>query len=185
LARRRWLLDQNFPKPRFDADQLDATVEYTHLYDFDPLLSNTSTPDWLLHLIAEHSRFEGVVTTDPSQLDQDEEAVALTATRLSLVTWTSRINDPVALWGSLIAFMPEVLGRIDRHGPSLITLAVPRITSARVEKTAGIGARVASDRRMSLPELRAEVLPDMHAELADRGLDHLGVYLDRQRPPRQ
>lgn len=184
MPRRRWLLDQNFPKPRFDADQLDATVEYVHLHDHNPLFSRASTPDWLLHLDAEHNGFEGVVTTDPSQLDQDEEAVALTATRLSLVTWTSRINDPVVLWGSLIAFMPEVLRRIDRHGPSLIRLPPPRIAADRVEKTAGIGGRVASDRRTSLPELRAEVLPDMHAELADRGLDHLREYLDRQRPPR-
>jgi hypothetical protein len=101
LPDRRWLLDQNFPRPRFAADQLDRTVEYVHLYDFNRAFSNTSTPDWVLHLAAEDSGFEGVVTTDPSQLGQDEEAVALTATRLSVVTWRTRIDDPVVLWGSL------------------------------------------------------------------------------------
>lgn len=177
MARLRWLLDQNFPKPRFDADQLDARVEYIHLYDFNPPFSRTSTPDWLLHLAASDAGYDGVVTTDPSQLDQDEEAIALMATRLTVVTWTRRIDDPVVLWGSLISFMPEVLKRIAQQGPSLVTLPVPKITSDRVEKTAGVGGRVAASRRTSLPELRAEVVPDMKAELVDRGLEHLSRYL--------
>lgn len=58
-----------------------------------------------------------------------------------------------------------------------MTLPVPRISSARVEKTAGVGGRVAASRGTSVPELRAEVLPDMKAELIDRGLDHLSQYL--------
>lgn len=127
---------------------------------------------------------EGVVTTDPGQLGQDEEAVALTATRLSLITWRSRIDDPVVLWGSLIAFMPEVRRCIELYGPSLVTLPVPRIGSARVESTAKIGGRVARERGTSLPELRGEVLPDMRSELTERGLQHLITYLDRERPPR-
>lgn len=177
MARRRWLLDQNFPKPRFDADQLDALVEYVHLYDFNPSFSRTSTPDWLLHLAADDAGLDGVVTTDPSQLDQDEEAIALMATRLTVVTWTRRIDDPVVLWGSLTSFMPEVLKRVDQQGPCLVTLPVPRISPARVEKTAGVGGRVAASRGTSVPELRAEVVPDMRAELADRGLDRLSRYL--------
>ncbi|HVV37562.1 MAG TPA: hypothetical protein VHC63_13210 [Acidimicrobiales bacterium] len=185
MAPRRWLLDQNFPKPRFDADQLDATVTYTHLVDFNNVFSNTSTPDWLLHLAAEHDGFEGVVTTDPSQLEQDEEAIALVATNLSVVTWTHRINDPVVQWGSLIAYMPEILKQIDRHGPSLITLPVPRLTAAKVDKTAGIAGRIASQRKVSVPELRGEVLPDMRAELADRQLEHLLPYLERERAPKR
>jgi len=156
-----------------------------HLHNFDASFSNTSTPDWLLHLAAQHAGMEGVVSTDPSQLEQDEEAVALTATRLSLVTWTRRIDDPVQLWGSLIAFMPEVLRRIDRNGPCLVTLPVPRINSDRIEPTAGIGGRIASGRGTSPSELRAAVLPDMKEELADRGLHHLAAYLDRPRPGRR
>lgn len=60
-------------------------MEYIHLYDFNPSFSRTSTPDWLLHLAADDAGFDGVVTTDPSQLDQHEEAIALMATRLTVV----------------------------------------------------------------------------------------------------
>lgn len=58
-----------------------------------------------------------------------------------------------------------------------MTLPVPRISSARVENSAGVGGRVAASRGTSVSELRAEVVPDMQAELADRGLDHLSRYL--------
>jgi hypothetical protein len=181
----RWLLDQNFPKPRFDADQLDNTVEYIHLFDFDPALSNTSTPDWMLHLAAEAGGFDGVITTDPTQFEQDEEAVALACTALTVVTWRSRINDPVVQWGSVLAFMPAILRVMEEQGPSLIMLPVPRLDRSQFEKTAGIGGRIASQRRRSLPELRALVLPDMLDELAERRRQDLIPIIQRERRPKR
>lgn len=86
---------------------MDATVAYVHLFDVNSEFSQRSTPDWVLHLAAHDAGFEGMVSTDPAQLSQPEEAVAITATGMSVVTSKRRVDDPVVLWASLITYMPR------------------------------------------------------------------------------
>lgn len=180
------LLDQGFPKPKFfDPVQLDRRVEYIHLSDFDRSLSETSTPDWMVNLVAEQAGFDIVVTADRHQLDQELEVVAIACTRLSLVTWRHRIDDPVVQWGMLVAYMPEIIKRIESGGPSIITLPRPNISHAKnVEKTSGIAQRYAVQTGSTASELRASVLPDMLDELKERNRDDLIELLQAGKTPR-
>src|SRR3954451_1216778 len=95
----RFLLDQQFPKPPFDVHALDRSVTYEHLFDHAPRYSKQSTPDWMLHLIAAKAGFDGVVTLDRSQLDEEAELVALAIAGVSVVTWSKGDEDPIVLWG--------------------------------------------------------------------------------------
>lgn len=145
-----------------------------------------STPDWLVALAAADLPFEGIVTTDPAMLKQEPEAVTLSQTRLSVVTWRERIDDAVVLWGSLIAYMPQVLRRIDDQGPVVVLLPVPSLSGVgMVRRTSGLAGEVAALLGRSVPELKAEHIPRMKRVLEKRGLQHLAGPLDTRvpRPP--
>jgi hypothetical protein len=164
----RFLLDQNFPKPVFDVHSLDARVEYVHLHDFDARLAKDTTPDWMIYLIAAAAGFTGVVTRDRSQLEQDEELVALTCTKLSVVTWRRSVEDAVTEWGQLLAYMPLVIRSIAQKGPRVFLLPEPRLDASSVERAEAVARKHASDQRTSYPELRARALPVMDRYLTYR-----------------
>jgi hypothetical protein len=104
------LLDENFPAPPgFDPTALDGRIQFTGLRGFDGTLVGRRTPDWYLYLRADEAQFDALVTRDWHQSAQAEEMWALTRTRLSVVTWSDPINDPVAEWGQLLAYMTEIL----------------------------------------------------------------------------
>lgn len=53
----------------------------------------------MLHLVAAEGGFDGVVTMDRSQLEEEAELVALASSRISVVTWDGGDEDPIVLWG--------------------------------------------------------------------------------------
>lgn len=177
----RFLLDNDFPKPVWDVHQLDETVEYIHVFDFDAALVQASTPDWMLQLIANDADFTGIVTGDYHSIAQDEEVIALEKTDLSIVTWKKGIDNPVVQWGSLLAYMPRIKDLIAREGPHVITLPVPSQFS-RHERTRGIARRYAAEQGTTIHELRKQVLPDMVDELGQRNRSDLIDPLD---PPKR
>ena len=99
----RFLLDQGFPQPKLAVAELQANVEFEHLSDHAPELSNASTPDWMVYLAAEAGGFDGVVTQDFRQVAQQEELIALTRLNLSVITWKEGISDSVTAWAMLVA----------------------------------------------------------------------------------
>lgn len=170
----RFLLDQNFPAPILDVSAVDDTVEYVALETFDASLTRMGTPDWLIYLsAAEDGSFTGVVTRDSSQLDAPEELVALTYTAISLVTWKQPIEDPIKEWGQLIAYMPEVLRRIERDGPRVFLLPHPRLSIANVHAPRALLGQLASREGRSFPEIREEARRSIREELGVRGLSRL------------
>lgn len=170
----RFLLDQNFPNPPFDPSMVDQRVEYVHVSRRDSSLTEGQTPDWLIYLRAEEDAFTGVVTRDASQLEQPEELVALIRTDVSVVTWKDPIEDPVQEWGQMLAYMPEVLKRLDELGPSIFYLPKPQLARGRnvTKASARLGEYAAAQQR-SQQELRHEAFTIMNAELEERGLDRL------------
>jgi len=173
------LLDQNFPQPVFDPAQLDATVTYRHLSDWEPHLARVQTPDWLVYLAAEHSNeFDGVVTRDHAQIAQEEELVAIARTKLSLITWRKPIEDAVTEWGQLLAYMPKVKGRIAASGPAIFILPVPLLTAQNVEQATRLTHQEAARQEKSYPELRAGAIHTMREELLHRGMGHLEHLLE-------
>jgi hypothetical protein len=172
---RRILLDQNFPKPPFLTETLQPNVRYEHLSDFAPELARQSTPDWLLYLAADQGGIDILVTRDRSQLEQSEELIALAQTKLSVVTWRRKIEDPVAEWGQLLAFVPQILRALDQHGPRILILPEPRIGGTA--KASDLARKHAAGAGTSYPELRAEAIRFMVRYLGQQRRSDLEVYL--------
>lgn len=163
---------------------MDNNVRYEHLADWRPDLVRVSTPDWLIHLAAHQDHFDGVVTSDYHQLGLDEEAVALDRTRLTVITWTKGIDNAIVLWGSLLSYMPQIRQAIERRGPVIVRLPVPHLRPEHVEVTPGISQRHARTQKITAPQLRSAVIPDMVEELRARGMEDLIELLESGRPPR-
>lgn len=90
----RLLLDHNFPSAPFDFEKLDRTVRFEALVKWRPAFAKVSTEDWIVHLAAGFDGFDGVVTNDAGQLEQEPEVIALDQTRLSVITWRRGTNEP-------------------------------------------------------------------------------------------
>ncbi len=124
----RLLLDQNFPRPPgFDLPSVDATVEAVHVYDHDRALTEAGTPDWLFYLRAAQDGFDALVTRDWHQVGQPEELWVLSNLRITVVSWRRPFNDPVAEWGHLLAYLPQLKRRIERRQPRVVLLPPPRL----------------------------------------------------------
>jgi hypothetical protein len=168
----RFLLDQGFPKPRFDVHALDGSVEYVHLVDEAPELSRSSTPDWMLYLVAEQRGFAGLVTDDVSQIEQDTELIALTRTHLTVVTWDRGGADPVVRWAQLLVYMPKIV-KARGSGDSVVVLPNPALGKGNVRRASDVARSRSARDRQSYPERRDAALALMRAELAARGRDDL------------
>ncbi len=123
------LLDQGFPSPPgFKPADLDRTIEYVPLVKFAPELSKVSTPDWMVILAASKGGFDAFVVDDQELRDNDDCLVALAYTKVSLVTWSRGIDDPVTAWAQLVAYMPKIRQGISEIGPSIFVLPAVRLT---------------------------------------------------------
>jgi hypothetical protein len=171
----RFLLDENFP-PRLEVP--DHRVEYVDLGDFDASLVGVSTPDWMIYLAAQAGGFDGVVSRDRAQLDQAAEHVALAHTDLSVVTWRRQIDDPIAQWGHLLAYIPRIVTIIENEGPQIVILPSINLDADKHAQTRAYIRREVSLKRTTMSELRAESLPVMRAELGRRKREDLAALFD-------
>lgn len=175
----RFLLDQNFPQPRMNVRDLDSRVAYVHLHDFSKKLASSSTPDWYIYLAASEAGFAGLVTHDRNQLGSELCLTALSCTDLSLVTWTTSVQDSVTAWAQLVAFMPLIQSRIEELGPSIFQLPAPRLNRKdHIRKPEEAMGELASTLGISRKELRDRSLRFMRADLKNRGDDRLRRLLD-------
>jgi hypothetical protein len=153
-ASRRFLLDQGFPKPVVAIEQLDRNVSYFHLSDAFPEFAATSTPDWMVILLAAEQRFDGLVARDKKQLQTPESVAALALNpALSFVTWRGPIEDPIAEWGQLMAYMPLVLKAIDQGRTGIFWLPKPTLEAKSVVKARDRAGALASDSAISYPRV--------------------------------
>ncbi|HLI56699.1 MAG TPA: hypothetical protein VKY26_06640 [Actinomycetota bacterium] len=127
-------------------------------------------------LLAAEQGFDGVVARDKKQMEAPESVAALVLNpALSFVTWRAPIEDPVAEWGQLMAFMPLVLKTIDRGRTGIFWLPKPTLDPKSVVKARNWAGAMASDSAISYPELLAEARETMEIELRTRRLlDRLG-----------
>lgn len=176
---RSFLLDEGFPAPEgWDPTQLDEQVRYVPLVKFAPQLANNETPDWLIILEAAAAGFAGLVTDDAAMLADDLSMTALSYTELSLVTWREGMDDNVTRWGQLMAFMPEISGKLAAEGPSIFRLPAPRLRDERsILKATGLLAERASKAGSTGPEVRAACAQSIGAELRRRRLGRLRKLL--------
>lgn len=177
----RFRLDQQFPPARFDIHALDRSVEYVHLSEHNPAYSTNSTPDWMIHLIAAEGGFDAVVTLDRSQLDEEAELVALASSRVSVITWSRGDEDPIVLWGQLLAYMPQIVKTLDTVAPAVITLPNPRLELRRnVDRPEDLVRAMQERDKVSYPERRARAVGMMNAELEKRGEGALARHLEKK-----
>lgn len=131
----------------------------------------------MVYLAAQLGEFDGIVTRDRSQLQQDEEIVALTRTSLTVVTWRRPIEDPVTEWGQLLAYMPQVLKIMGEVGPAICLLPEPRMVTTNIDKPINAARRRAADQRRTVSELRSEAYKFMRTELQKRKRPDLAELL--------
>ena len=168
---RRFLLDQGFPKPVVAIEELDRNVSYVHLSDAFPEFAATSTPDWMVILLAAERGFAGLVARDEKSLQTPESVVALALNpHLSFVTWRAPIEDPVAEWGQLMAYMPLVLKALDQGRSGIFWLPKPALDPRSFLPARSQAGALASSFSTSYAELLAEARKTMEANLRARKL---------------
>ncbi|HZI98937.1 MAG TPA: hypothetical protein VFD41_15555 [Actinomycetales bacterium] len=176
----RLLLDQNFPNVpqgmRFDV--LDKTVVVAHFAVVAPEYADVSTPDWMVYLLARERSFDVLVTSDKSQLNQDEELTALDATQLGLVTWKSPPADPVVLWGQLLAYMPQIVRKMRSERRTIVVLPSPRLSHEQFRKPGNIIRSLKVRDGESYQERKGRSMRFMKDMLHERGDDRLVKYLN-------
>lgn len=176
----RFLPDQNFPTDPIGTHRLDKRVEYVPLRAFAPEMAEVSTPDWMLYIAAAVAGFEGLVTGDKNQLTQDTELIALTLTKVTLVTWSHGDDDNVTRWSQLLAYMPQILKRMEPGKGMVVSIPSPRLSSSSnaVEQPSDLArARTMRD-KVSFPERKARELAVMRPFLEQRGPGDLLAWLD-------
>jgi hypothetical protein len=176
----RLLLDQNVPRPPgFDLASVDATVEAVHVYDHDRTLTETGTPDWLIYLRAVQDGFDALVTRDWHQLDQPEELWVLSNLRLTVVSWRKPFNDPVAEWGHLLAYLPQLKRRIERQQPRVLLLPPPQLgVGNEVNPREALG-KYANEQQRAVQEIRREAESIVREYLATTDQEHLLALVER------
>jgi hypothetical protein len=179
----RFLLDQGFPQPKLAVAELQANVEFEHLSDHAPELSNASTPDWMVYLAAEAGGFDGVVTQDFRQVAQQEELIALTHLNLSVITWKEGISDSVTAWAMVVAYSPSIVKAIESFKHSIFLLPSPRLLlKDNVLKASDRARELASKEwRLSYSEASSQSISIMKAELKNRDRLELAGPLGRKR----
>ena len=159
----RLLLDQGFPKPPgFNLDELDKTVEATHLSDFAPTLAENSTPDWAIYCFAAEAGFDAIVARDRKQIEQIVEMWVLTRLRgFSLITWRKGTDDPVREWGQLLAYLPEIKKTLMQRKPKVILLPSPTLQSTNLITPHKPLAELAKQSGVSKAQARRDVLDEI------------------------
>jgi hypothetical protein len=173
----RLLLDQGFPKPPgFAIRSVDDSIEVLHLFEFDPALSQNSTPDWVLYCVAEQAGFDALVTRDLSQTNQLVEMYVLSRLQtFTVITWKRPIEDPVREWGQLLAYLPEVKRRLAQQDhASVILLPAPSLTAQNLLNPNETIGMQATRRAISNQQARAEALAEIQDWIDMTGADPAG-----------
>jgi hypothetical protein len=182
----RFLLDQGFPRDPIGTWRLDKRVEYVSLHQYAPEMSQNSTPDWLVYVAAAAGGFDGLVTGDKSQLQQDTELIALAQTRITLVTWTHGDEDAITRWGQLLAYMPQILKRMEPGKGAVISIPNPRLSASNrsIEHASDIARARKTHDNVSYNERRDRELAHMRPTLINRGYaDWLPLLTGKAEPP--
>jgi hypothetical protein len=127
----RLLLDQGFPKPPgFNPESVDKHIEVVHLSQWNEQLSRNSTPDWIVYCEAALDGFDALVTRDFSQADLEVEMYTLTRlARFHLITFREGVEDPIAEWGQVMAYMPLVRRVLETQPSRVIRLPKPTLSN--------------------------------------------------------
>src|SRR5215213_4811093 len=120
---RLFALDRNFPQPIVSVlSDFQVDAKLVTLDAIDPRLSTLD--DWELLLALHHhsNRWDGLITTDSSMLNQGPELAALIQTRLTLVVAMESGHNPVKASGLLFAYLSGICDRTRPDKPQAWTL---------------------------------------------------------------
>lgn len=168
----RLLLDQGFPKPPgFTLKSVDATIDAVHLSDFDRELSDNPTPDWYIYCRAAESGFDALVTRDLKQTKQGPEMFVLSRLRrFAVICWRQPVEDSLAEWGQLIAYLPQIKKRLNGLTKSIIILLPrPSLSDKSLNDPASFLGEISNDRKLSGAQVRYEAKEEVVEWLAETG----------------
>ena len=120
---RRFALDHNFPDPIVAVlTTFQSDAELIRIDEIDDRLPDLD--DWQLLLALHHhsERWDGLITTDSSMLNQGPELAALIQTRLTLVVAVESGHNPVKASGLLFAYLAGICERTRPDKPQAWTL---------------------------------------------------------------
>jgi len=110
------------------------------------------------------------VTKDWHQSVQAEEALAITHTKLAVITCGNRRNDPIVEWATVMAYTPEVRRILaSRHKPPFIFLPSPPLDSRQIRPHDEALGIVTKDQGISNAQARQVALASILDHLASEG----------------
>jgi hypothetical protein len=155
-VRRRFALDQNFPRPILGVlGQYLIEAELVPLGEIDRGLTR-DTEDWeiLLALHRHSDHWDGLITTDSGMLLLPKELTVLCQTKLTLVVAEGAGHDPIKASGLVLTHLPNVCNRTDTGRPQLWVL---RTTAKPAEDPWTRLSQLAERRGQQVKELYREM----------------------------
>lgn len=142
---------------------MDKNLSWQHLWDWNPSLSEDRTPDWVLYCEAAFGGFNALVTRDFTQAEQAEEMVCLSHLEdFHVISWRKRMDDPVAEWGQLLAYLPLIRRYIGEHDSRVIFLPTPVLaTDKTVHNPKEFISRIAVSQGQSVRQVRSQASRSM------------------------
>lgn len=136
---RLFALDQNFPDPIVAVlSDFQADANLVRVDQVDPRMADLEDWELLLALHHDASRWDGLITTDSSMLNQGPELAALIQTKLTLVAAVESGHNPVKASGLLFAYLGGICKRTRTDTPQVWTLnAVSNHTGSRGTSSSG------------------------------------------------
>lgn len=120
---RRFALDHNFPDPIVAVlSEYQADAELVRIDQIDPRMADLDDWELLLALYHHEDRWDGLVTTDSSILNQGPEIATLLQTKLTLVVVMASGHNPVKASGLLFAYLQGICQRTRPDQPQVWTL---------------------------------------------------------------
>lgn len=93
-----------------------GAADLVSVSDIDPRMADLD--DWQIMLaLHHHERWDGLITTDSSILNQPPELAVLIQTKLTLVVAMAAGDDPIKATGLLFAYLGGICGRTDPETP--------------------------------------------------------------------
>lgn len=101
---------------------------------------------------------------------------------MTVISWRKPLNDPVAEWGHLLAYFPQLKRRIERGQPRVLLLPPPQLGKSNEVNPREALNLYANEQQRAVQEIRRDAQETVTAYLDDANHKHLRRLLERQPP---
>jgi hypothetical protein len=119
----------------------------------------------------------------PAGFNLADVGTSIHATHIVVISWRQPINNPVAEWGHLLAYMPQLRRRIERRQPRVLLLPPPHLNKGNEVNPRETLGRYAARQGRAVAEVLAETQSAVRDVLHRAERADLYVRLERGRRP--